>query len=83
MMDWLTVAVIVAAIAAGPWLLWRARRRGHDRARRLRDHDEQSRRLMREEQEEERWRTTFNAWQVPASSAEHDDSQKAPHPAGK
>jgi hypothetical protein len=83
MMDWLTVAVIVAAIAAGAWLLWRARCRGHDYARRLRDYDEQSRRLMREEQEEERWRKTFDAWQVPASGAEHDDSQQAPHPAGK
>ena len=82
MMDWLTVAVIIAAITAGAWLLWRARCRGHARSRHLRDHHDQSRQLMREE--EERWRETFGTWQPSAEPRAEDDSRQAsPHVAGK
>ena len=64
------VCVLVAGV-----LLWRARKRGCARSQRLEEHREESKRLLREE--DERWGDTFGNWPRPHIE---DDSPK-PRPA--
>ena len=80
-MDFFSIIVVAVCFAVGGWLLWRARRRGCARSRRLRQHREESQKLLQEQKE--RWHDAFEDWQRQRHTKEKHKRTRYPRHANR